>query len=232
MQANENAGQRTVSLIGQDGVCRLKNSAVAVVGLGGVGGICSESLARAGIGKLVLIDKDTIEPSNMNRQVAALHSTIGLEKTEIMRQRILDINPDCEVICYQAFYDKNMNEDLSRQNLDFVIDCIDSLKSKKDLIQYCIDRNIPFLVSTGTARKKDPSRLKIAEIEKTSYDPLAKNLRIWKRKNRIRNKIMTVFSDEKPAEVKSGQPLPSMMFVPASAGLLLASTCIQQLLAK
>jgi tRNA A37 threonylcarbamoyladenosine dehydratase len=232
MSLEKETSVRTRAMIGDEGADTLKNSTVCVVGLGGVGGICAESLARAGVGKLVLIDKDTVEASNVNRQIVATTKTIGQVKSEALKKRIEEIAPQCEVIALQAFYDESMNEQLASLHLDYILDCIDSLKSKKDLIRFAHAQDIPILVSTGTARKKDPSRLQIVEVEKTSYDPLAKSLRVWKRKNKIRKKIMVAFSDEKPVDVKAGAPLPSMMFVPASAGLLMASTCVQNLLAK
>ena len=118
------------------------------------------------------------------------------------------------------------------RKIDFVIDCIDSIKSKQDLAMACIQRDIPFLSSMGTARRLDPSKLEIMELEKTSYDPIAKRMRNWKRKNKIRNKIWVVCSTEPPRPVEAGKPLPSMIFVPASAGLLLASECVKKLINK
>lgn len=227
----EHAKQRTQLLISETGTQRLQQARVAVIGVGGVGGFCAEALARSGIGTLILVDKDVVEESNINRQIIATADTIGRVKTEVLRERILSINPEAHVIALHAFYDQNLNETLLECHPDYIIDCIDSLKSKKDLIRFALDHQIPILVSTGTARKMDPSRLKITELEKTSYDPLAKNLRVWKRKEKIRADIPVVFSDEPPVEMEAGQPLPSMIFVPATAGLLLASRCVQDLLA-
>ena len=127
---------------------------------------------------------------------------------------------------------KSMDEKIFLQRIDFVIDCIDSIKSKQDLAMACIQRDIPFLSSMGTARRLDPSKLEIMELEKTSYDPIAKRMRNWKRKNKIRNKIWVVCSTEPPRPVEAGKPLPSMIFVPASAGLLLASECVKKLINK
>ena len=146
--------------------------------------------------------------------------------------RITVMPGGCNGFEYSLKLDSEIIEDdvIFSQSIDFVIDCIDSIQSKKDLMQACIDRNIPFLSSMGMARRKDPTKLVVTEIEKTSYDPMAKQIRQWKRKNRIRNKIWVVASTEIPIPVESGQPLPSAIFVPASAGLLLASTCVDRLI--
>lgn len=222
---------RTEALIGRENAQKLKDATVAVIGVGGVGGFAVEALARSGVGRLILVDKDTVEPSNRNRQLCALQSTVGQSKTQIFKERIADINPETEVIAIDGFYDKEMNDKLADLKPDFVIDCIDSLGSKMDLIRFCLDEDVPFLVSCGMARKTDPSKIEITELEKTSYDPIAKKLRVWKRKNRIRDKIWVCSSTEKPVELGDG-PLPSMIFVPGSAGLLLASTAVQKLLEK
>lgn len=221
-----NISQRTKALIGENALEKLAASTVAVIGVGGVGGICAEALARAGIGHLILVDKDVVEESNINRQIVANMDTIGHVKVDVLKEKIEKINPKCKVDALYAFYDQNLDETLLSLNPDFIIDCIDSLKSKKDLMLFCIHNQIPFLISTGMARKMDPSRIKIMELEKTSYDPLAKQLRIFKRKNKIREKIYVAASDEPPVDIKPGDPLPSMIFVPATAGLLLASECV------
>ena len=213
MKTNE----RSELLLGKEALETLKEKTVLVVGVGGVGSFCVEALARTGIGHLILIDKDCVEPSNINRQLVATLDTVNRIKVDVLKERIAKLNPNCIVDTYAFF-------------IDFVVDCIDSIKSKKDLMQACIDRNIPFLSSMGMARRKDPTKLIVTEIEKTSYDPMAKQIRQWKRKNRIRNKIWVVASTEIPTPVESGQPLPSAIFVPASAGLLLASECIHRLI--
>ena len=203
-----------------------------VVGIGGVGSFCVEALARTGIGHLILVDKDKIESSNINRQLLATTETIDQVKVIVMKKRIQTLNPECKVDMYDCFYDCSMDEKIFSQKIDFVIDCIDSIKSKQDLAMACIQRDIPFLSSMGTARRLDPSKLEIMELEKTSYDPIAKRMRNWKRKNKIRNKIWVVCSTEPPRPVEAGKPLPSMIFVPASAGLLLASECVKKLINK
>ncbi|MFR5707222.1 ThiF family adenylyltransferase [Faecalitalea cylindroides] len=224
--------ERSALLLGNEALEILKNKTVLVVGIGGVGSFCVEALARTGIGHLILVDKDKVESSNINRQLLATIETIDQVKVIVMKKRIQTLNPECKVDTYDCFYDCSMDEKIFSQKIDFVIDCIDSIKSKQDLAMACIQRDIPFLSSMGTARRLDPSKLEIMELEKTSYDPIAKRMRNWKRKNKIRNKIWVVCSTEPPRPVEAGKPLPSMIFVPASAGLLLASECVKKLINK
>lgn len=224
--------ERSALLLGNEALEILKNKTVLVVGIGGVGSFCVEALARTGIGHLILVDKDKVESSNINRQLLATTETIDQVKVIVMKKRIQTLNPECKVDTYDCFYDCSMDEKIFSQKIDFVIDCIDSIKSKQDLAMACIQRDIPFLSSMGTARRLDPSKLEIMELEKTSYDPIAKRMRNWKRKNKIRNKIWVVCSTEPPRPVEAGKPLPSMIFVPASAGLLLASECVKKLISK
>ena len=224
--------ERSALLLGNEALEILKNKTVLVVGIGGVGSFCVEALARTGIGHLILMDKDKVESSNINRQLLATTETIDQVKVIVMKKRIQTLNPECRVDTYDCFYDCSMDEKIFSQRIDFVIDCIDSIKSKQDLAMACIQRDIPFLSSIGTARRLDPSKLEIMELEKTSYDPIAKRMRNWKRKNKIRNKIWVVCSTEPPRPVEAGKPLPSMIFVPASAGLLLASECVKKLINK
>lgn len=224
--------ERSALLLGNEALEILKNKTVLVVGIGGVGSFCVEALARTGIGHLILVDKDKVESSNINRQLLATMETIDQVKVAVMKKRIQTLNPECKVDMYDCFYDCSMDEKIFSQKIDFVIDCIDSIKSKQDLAMACIQRDIPFLSSMGTARRLDSSKLEIMELEKTSYDPIAKRMRNWKRKNKIRNKIWVVCSTEPPRPVEAGKPLPSMIFVPASAGLLLASECVKKLINK
>lgn len=224
--------ERSALLLGNEALEILKNKTVLVIGIGGVGSFCVEALARTGIGHLILVDKDKVESSNINRQLLATTETIDQVKVIVMKKRIQTLNPECKVDMYDCFYDCSMDEKIFSQKIDFVIDCIDSIKSKQDLAMACIQRDIPFLSSMGTARRVDPSKLEIMELEKTSYDPIAKRMRNWKRKNKIRNKIWVVCSTEPPRPVEAGKPLPSMIFVPASAGLLLASECVKKLINK
>lgn len=222
--------QRSRLLYGADGLQKLKDATVLVAGVGGVGSFAVEALARSGVGRLILIDKDVVEPSNINRQLCATLSSVGKVKVDILKERIADLNPDCEVLNWHCFYDENLNDQIAQQKPDFILDCIDSIGSKKDLIRFALDHDIPVISSMGMARKKDPSLLQITEVEKTSYDPIAKILRSWKRKNRIRKKIMVVSSTEKPVDMEQGEPLPSGIFVPSSAGLLMASWAARQIM--
>ncbi len=226
---DDNHLERSALLYGQEALRALNNACVLVVGCGGVGSFAIEALARSGVGKLILIDKDTIEPSNRNRQLCALVSTIGQAKTSVLKKRIADINPQAEVITYEGFYDAALNDWIEAQKPDYILDCIDSIGSKKDLIVFALEHNIPILSSMGMARRKDPTQIEIKELEKTANDPMAKILRLWKRKNKIRKKIWTVCSHEVPGPVQAGNPLPSAIFVPASAGLLMASRCVEDL---
>lgn len=226
MKTNE----RSELLLGKAALENLSNKTVLVVGVGGVGSFCVEALARTGIGHLILIDKDRVEPSNINRQLVATLDTVNQIKVDVLKKRIQTLNPNCVVDTFACFYDQTKDAEIFSQHIDFVVDCIDSIASKKDLIQACLERDIPFLSSMGMARRKDPTQLVVTEIEKTSYDPMAKQIRQWKRKSHIRKKIWVVASMEAPTPVVSGQPLPSAIFVPASAGLLLASTCVQRLI--
>lgn len=226
------ANERTSLLIGEDSTRKLKEASVLVVGTGGVGGMAVEALARSGVGRLVLIDRDVVEASNTNRQLAALHSTIGQSKTEVLKRRIHDIDPEITVQTFHEFYDRGMNDRLDEVKPDFVLDCIDSLRAKEDLIEYCLSRDLPFVSSMGMARRKDPGRLAIMELDATSYDPLARRLRVWRRKKGLRKKVMVCCSKEIPGPAEAGSPLPSMMFVPATAGLMMAAECVRQLTAE
>ncbi|TGY65936.1 ThiF family adenylyltransferase [Dubosiella muris] len=223
------ANERSELLLGRDSIQNLQTKWVLVVGVGGVGGMCIEALARSGIGHLVLVDRDIVEASNINRQLVATFESVGRKKVEVWKERIASLAPKTQVVAIHGTYDGHMNEVLDQYPIDFVVDCIDSISSKQDLIRYALDRNIPFICSMGMARRKDPCKIQVMELEKTSYDPMAKRLRVWKRKERIRKKIMVAASSEIPVKVEAGEPLPSMMFVPAAAGLALAHYCVEQL---
>ncbi|WP_286356547.1 tRNA threonylcarbamoyladenosine dehydratase [Ileibacterium valens] len=224
------SAQRTALLLSEEGLKKLKNARILVCGTGGVGSFAVEALARTGIGSLILIDKDVVEASNINRQLPARLDTIGKKKVHVLKEHVANLNPEIEVIPIAEFYDENMNERIRELHPDFILDCIDSIKSKKDLIQLALNEEIPIISSMGMARKKDPSQIEVCEVEKTSYDPIAKNIRIWKRKNKIRKKIMVASSKEKPMDMEQGSVLPSAIFVPASAGLLMANYAVMKLL--
>ena len=148
--------ERSRLLFGEEGLKKLADSTVLVAGVGGVGSFAVEALARSGIGRLILIDKDTVELSNINRQLCATLETVGQIKVDVLKERIALLNPDCEVITHHCFYDAQMNDVLSEEKPDYILDCIDSIGSKKDLIRFALEQNIPIIASMGMARKKDP----------------------------------------------------------------------------
>jgi tRNA A37 threonylcarbamoyladenosine dehydratase len=232
--------------IGKEGLELLKNSTVAVLGIGGVGSFAAEALARSGVGRLILIDKDVVDITNVNRQVIALLSTVGKPKADLMKERIADINPECDVTALKMFYTEETYEEVFSYNLDFVIDASDTIVYKIHLMKECLNRNIPIISSMGAANKMDPTRFQIADISKTHTDPIAKVIRTKLRKERISKGIPVVFSDESPiviredirkvvgndeAEIRKAQMPPSSnAFVPSVAGLIMASYTVQKLL--
>jgi tRNA threonylcarbamoyladenosine dehydratase len=232
--------------IGKEGLDIMKNSTVAVLGIGGVGSFAAEALARSGVGRLVLVDKDDVDITNVNRQLIALLSTVGMPKVEVMRDRIKDINPDCEVIDLKMFYTEETYEQFFSYDLDFIVDASDTISYKIHLIKESLTRGIPMISSMGAANKMDPTRFKIADIFKTHTDPLAKVIRTRLRKEGVKKGIPVVFSDESPivireevrkevgndnAEIrKAKMPPSSNAFVPSAAGLIMASHVVRELL--
>ena len=213
-------------LVGNENLQTLKNKSVFILGLGGVGGYVCEALARSGVGRLVLMDFDSVDVTNINRQIIAMHSTVGRKKVDVMKERVLDINPDCVVDLYDMFLEDDLSilEDI---DVDFIVDCCDTVSTKKRIISYCLDKNISFLTCLGTAKKIDPSLLEITELSKTYNDPLARILRKYVKDNHIKGKIPVCFSGELPMDVKE---LGSSAFVPSSAGLLIASYVVRKFL--
>lgn len=204
------------------------NTKVLILGLGGVGSYAVEGLARSGIGKVILVDYDTIDITNLNRQLMTNHNNIGKLKTEVLKERIESINPNCCVITIsERINDDNINK-IYDFNPDYIVDACDSIDVKKNLILNCKKKNIKLISSMGTGNKFDPSRLKIMDIRKTSYDPLAKRLRKFVLEEKINYKVMVVASDEKPLKISN--PIGSTAFVPATAGLLCASFVINDIL--
>lgn len=240
---------RTELVFGQESVQSLKQKTVAVLGAGGVGSFAMEALARTGIGRLILIDKDVVDITNINRQLPALHSTIGKPKVEVMKERILDINPECEVISMQTFFLEENQEQLFTHTLDYVVDAIDTVSAKISLIAACVHRGIPIVSSMGAANKLDPTQFRVMDISETRVDPIAKVLRRELRKLGIETGVKTVCSIEAPRspvqsvveaivpEEKKGSairkekaPPASLPYVPSVAGLILASVVIHDLL--
>ena len=168
--------ERLELLLGKENIEKIKIKKILVIGLGGVGGYVVESLVRSGVENITIVDYDTIDITNINRQIIALHSNIGRLKTEVFKERILDVNPNCEVIDKNIFLtEENINEAIN--NFDFVIDACDTISTKKAIIKTCIAKDIPFISSMGTGKKIHPEALEITDIRKTSYDPLAKIIR-------------------------------------------------------
>ncbi len=220
---------------------KIKGSTVAIVGIGGVGSFSAESLARSGIGKLILVDKDIIDVTNINRQIHALHSTVGLKKTEVMKNRINDINPNCEVITMDMFLNEETYPELFSHNIDFLIDASDTITFKITLIRECLNREIRFISSMGTANKLDPTKFEIADILKTSYDPIAKILRKKLKELKIVGKIPVVYSKEIPIKQnntindssdirKVKTPPSSNAFTPSVAGLICTSYVVRTII--
>lgn len=226
---------RTRGVIGDAGLEKLNKSRVAVFGIGGVGGYVAEALARSGVGAIDLIDKDVVSPTNINRQIVALHSTVGRYKTEVMKERIADINPDCKVEEYRIFYLPENADSFDLSQYDFVVDAIDTVTAKLELAVRTKALSIPFIACLGTGNKLDPTKLTIADISKTSVCPLA---RVMRRELRARgiNHLPVLYSTEIPVRsdvTENGKPVPaSTAFVPSAAGLIIASYVVSHLIEK
>ena len=222
---------RLSRVIGDDKVLQLTEKTVLVLGVGGVGGYVCEALARSGVGKLIIVDFDLVDETNINRQIIALDSTIGLKKVDVLEKRIKDINSGCEVIKIDKFIDKDNLFELFNYDIDYFVDACDTMTVKKMVITECIKRKIKFISSMGTGNKLDPSKLEIVDIRKTINDPLAKVIRKFVKDEKINSKVMVLSSSELP--IKTGERTPgSTAFVPASAGLLIASYVVRQFIGK
>lgn len=227
---------RTELLFGSNSTNILKNKKVAIFGVGGVGGFVCEALARSGVGEIHIIDNDTVSLTNINRQIVALHSTIGMYKVDVMEKRILDINPDCIVKKYTMFFLPETANLFPFEEFDYVVDAIDTVKGKIGIIEKCKELNINVISSMGAGNKFNPQGFKICDISKTKMDPLARVLRGELKKRKI-NHLDVCFSEEKPItpevseEKSSKRVIPgSSPFVPSSCGLLIASYVMQNLL--
>lgn len=227
--------RRTELLLGEEKVASLAKKHVAVFGVGGVGGFVTEALARSGVGTISLIDHDVVSESNINRQIVALHSTIGRYKTEVMKERILDINPEAKVILHNTFYLPENASDFDFREYDYVVDAVDTVTAKLLIIQNAKDAGVPVISSMGAGNKLDPTRFQVADISKTSVCPLARVMRLECKKRGIRN-VKCVFSTEEPvkgtkeAPDAHGKVAPgSIAFIPSVAGLILAGEVIKDL---
>lgn len=232
--------------VGKEGIDLLKNTTVAILGVGGVGSFAAEACARSGVGRIILVDKDNVDITNINRQLVAYISTIGRSKSEVMKERIADINPECEVIDMHMFYTEETYEQFFAMDIDYVIDASDTIIYKVHLMEECLKRNIKIISSMGAANKTDPTRFKIADISKTHTDPIARVIRGKLRKeSHITKGITVVFSDESPIVVredvvgtvgkpdasirKAKMPPSSNAFVPSTVGLICASWVINDI---
>lgn len=219
---------RTKSLIGENALKKLANSKVAVFGIGGVGGSCVEALVRAGIGEIDLIDNDIVNETNINRQIVALNSTLDKFKVDVMESRSKDINPDIKVNVFKTFFDESTINGFDFKKYDYVIDAIDSVKSKLLLIETCKKFDVPIISSMGTGNKLDPTKFCVADISKTSVCPLARVIRVELKKRGIKN-LKVLYSTEAP--IKTGSRTPSSIsFVPPVAGMIIAGAVISDLI--
>ena len=226
---------RTEMLIGQNNIATLRNSRVAVFGAGGVGGFTIEALARAGVGTIDIIDNDTVSESNLNRQIIALHSTIGQLKTEVMKKRILDINPDCVVTIFNTFVLPENIDSFDFSVYSYIVDAIDTVSGKLAIIEKGAKEGVPVISSMGTGNKLDPTRFQITDISKTSVCPLARVMRYELKKRGIK-KLKVLFSTEEPIKPTAQKdergkvPPGSISFVPSVAGLLIGGEVIKDLI--
>lgn len=233
---------RTEVLLGEEKIENLLHSNVLVVGLGGVGGICAEMIARSGVGKMTIVDADVVEATNRNRQIPALISTDGKLKSEVMAQRIRDINPDIELTVISEFIrDERTNEILDQGNFDYAVDCIDTLSPKVFFIKACLDRNIPLVSSMGAGGKFDPTQVNVIDISETYQCNLARYVRKRLRKYGVRKGFKVVFSPEaadqsRIFESEKAYPKKSVIgtisYMPAAFGITCASVVVRDLLEK
>lgn len=244
------AFSRTELVIGTENLEKLKNSKVAIFGIGGVGTYVAEGLARSGVGSFVLVDDDDVCLTNINRQIHALRSTVGRAKVELMKERILDINPNAIVETKKMLYTSETARDLLRDDYDYVVDAIDMVSSKLDLVERCFHRGINMISSMGAGNKLDPTQFEVTDIYKTSICPLAKVMRKELRKRGVK-KLKVVYSKEEPIKPKvvntdcktdcictnkdrtcsvKRQVPGSMAFVPSVAGLIIASAVVRDLI--
>ena len=225
---------RTELLFGLDAMEKLKNAHVCVFGVGGVGGYVCEALARSGVGSLTLVDNDTVSISNINRQIFALTSTVGMMKTDAAKTRLEDINPDIKITEYNMFYLPETADTIDLTQFDYIVDAIDTVTAKIYLAQKCDDLNIPLISSMGTGNKLDPTQFEVTDIFKTSVCPLARVMRTELKKRGVK-KLKVVYSKEQPqtkvADSSNGRHAPgSCAFVPSVAGLVIASEVVKDLI--
>ena len=233
---NDKYKERTKIVIGQDGIDLLRNANILVFGIGGVGSYVVEGLVRAGIGNLTIVDFDTVDITNINRQIPALHSTIGMNKTDVLEKRIKDINPEINLKCHTSLYNEDTSDTLLDGDYDFVVDAIDMVPSKIHLIESCYKRGLNIISSMGMDNKLDPTMIEIADIHKTEMCPLAKIIRREAKKRGIK-KLPVVYSREKPRDTgitqedgRTKRVNGSMSFVPSCAGLIISSYIVRKII--
>ena len=227
---------RTELLIGEDGIEKLHNSKVIVFGIGGVGSFVVEALTRAGVGNLILVDNDTICISNLNRQIHATQATVGNVKVEAMKARVLSINPNCNVEAKQEFITADNIQEIIPEDIDYVVDAIDTVTSKLALAEYCYKNDIKLIASMGTGNKMDPTQFRVTDVFKTKVCPLAKVMRTELRKRGVK-KLKVVYSEEIPMVPNKGRAVPSqkrqtpgsISFVPPVAGMIIGGEVIKDL---
>lgn len=219
---------RTELLIGKDALEKLHDSRVIIFGVGGVGGFVCESLARAGVGTIDIVDNDTVALSNINRQIIALHSTVGFPKVDVMKKRIDDINPDCSVNTHQIFFLPENASQFNFSSYDYVIDAVDTVAAKIAIIELAKKSGVKVISCMGAGNKLDPSQFRIADIAKTSVCPLARVVRRELKKRGISG-VKVLFSTEQPVTHNADFPA-SISFVPSVAGLLIAAEVVRDLM--
>lgn len=232
-----NQFSRTQMLIGEEGIKKLTNSKIAIFGIGGVGSYVAEALARSGVGNFILVDNDKVTITNINRQIIATTKTIGQYKVDLMKQRILDINPEAEVETYKTFYMPDCKENILDNSIDYIVDAIDTVTAKIYLIEEAQRLNIPIISSMGTGNKLEPSKFEITDIYKTSVCPLAKVMRKELKQRNIK-KLNVLYSKEEPVKIKRNseeettkkQVPGSIAFSPSVAGLIIASKVVKDLI--
>ncbi len=224
----ESMHTRTENMLGKDATERLMSARVIIFGVGGVGGFATEALARIGIGDITVVDADVVSPSNINRQIIALNSTIGRYKVDCIKERIADINPSAKVTAYPIFYPDKGGPVFDFSTYDYVLDCIDTLKPKLTLISEVTASGTPIISAMGAGNKLDPTRLRVSDISKTSGDPLARRVRTELRKLGI-NHLKVVYSDEAPT-VSGERTPPSLPTLPSVMGMIMASEVIRELI--
>ena len=217
--------------IKEDNLNKIKTTSVLIIGVGGVGSYALESLIRSGIENIIIVDNDTIDITNLNRQLMTLHSNIGKSKVDVWESRIKDINPNCKITKYKEFITKDNIDILFKNKIDYIVDACDTIETKKELIRQAIKRNIKIISSMGTGNKLDPSKLEIIDIRKTSYDPIAKILRKMIKDEKIKGKIPVVCSKEQSIKTNTNT-ISSNSFVPATSGLLITSYIINDIINK